>query len=263
MTGAHFAADDAMLEDGRLRLYGPGAALCRWLDDRFLRMALDSGATECRFPATIARETLARAGYLDAFPDGATIVSGERSGGDYLLCPAACYHAYAWLAGTRLERPMTLTTVQTCFREADRASASRSRLWEFTMREVIFVGPAEWVRARCDEWTPRIAAFAAGLDLGGTVEPATDPFFGAPGRGRRLLQQVKELKRELRVDCEGAAVAIASVNRHETFFSSRFAFDLAGGGEAHSGCVAFGIERWALALLERRGPDGAAALVSA
>jgi seryl-tRNA synthetase len=262
MSGAHLGAGFTALDDGRVRLHGTAAALCRWFDDQFLRMALEAGATECRFPATIPRETLARAGFLDAFPGGATALVQHASSGDYLLCPAVCYHAYAWLGGSRLDAPVTLTAVHTCFREADRAAATSSRLWEFTMREVIFAGSADWVDARRDEWTERIGTFAADLQLRGAIEPASDPFFGDAGRGKRLLQQLKGLKLELRVDCGEARIAVASFNRHGTFFSSRFAFTLAGGGEAHSACVAFGIERWALALLDQRGA-AAAALVTA
>jgi seryl-tRNA synthetase len=262
VNGAHLGSGFAALDDGRARLHGTAAALCRWFDDQFLRLALESGATECRFPSTIPRETLARAGYLEGFPGGATALAQNAAAGDYLLCPAVCYHAYAWLCGSRLDTPATLTAVHACFREADRAAATRSRLWEFTMREVIFIGPADWVTARLDEWAQRIETFAAELKLGGAIEPATDPFFGDAGRGMRLLQQIKGLKLELRVDCDDARVAVASFNRHETFFSSRFAFELARGGEAHSACVAFGLERWALAFLDQRGTAAAAALVA-
>lgn len=262
MSGSHLESGCHALDDGRVRLHGPAAALCRWFDERFLRMALQSGATECRFPATIARDTLARAGFLEAFPGGATALAARPDRGDYMLCPAVCYHAYAWLAGARLEAPATLTAVHTCFREADRANAGRSRFWEFTMREVVFIGSAEWVTARRDEWAQRIGSFVEGLELRGAIEPATDPFFGDSGRGKRLLQQVKGLKLELRVDCDAAPLAVASFNRHETFFSSRFGFELAGGGEAHSACVAFGLERWAMAYLDQRGGAAAADLVA-
>jgi seryl-tRNA synthetase len=263
VSSTHLGSGFATLDDGRVRLHGTAAALCRWFDDQFLRMALDSGATECRFPATIPRQTLARAGFLAAFPGGATALAHDGGGTDYLLCPAVCYHAYDWLAGSSLDAPATVTAVHTCFREADRATAARSRLWEFTMREVIFVGTAEWVTARRDEWARRIGTFAEGLQLRGAIEPATDPFFGEAARGMRLLQQVKGLKLELRMDCDDAQIAVASFNRHETFFSSRFAFELAGGVEAHSACVAFGLERWALAFLDQRGAAAAAALVAA
>ena len=261
MTVEHLEAGFTTLADGRAQLQGPAAALCRWFDREFLRMASAAGATECRFPATISRGTLARAGYLDAFPRGATPLAATGATGEYMLSPAVCYHAYTWLSGRRLDTPTTLTAVQTCFREADRGAKERSRLWEFTMREVIFAGPADWVSAQRDEWAQRVHAFATGLGLSASTEPATDPFFGDAGRGRRLLQQLKGLKLELRLETDDGPVAAASANLHETFFSSRFSFALAEGHEAHTACVAFGLERWALAFLHQHGADAAATLV--
>ena len=263
MTVHHAESVFATAEDGRARLQGTAAALCRWFDGEFLRMALEAGATEYRFPVTISRETLARAGYFDAFPRGATPLARGVGAGDYFLCPAVCYHAYALLSGRRLEAPAMMTAVQNCFREADRAAPARSRLWEFTMREVIFAGPAEWVTARRDEWARRMQTFATRLGLSGSLEPATDPFFGEASRGKRLLQQLKELKLELQLDTADGPIAVASANLHERFFSSRFDFALAGAGEAETACAAFGLERWALAFLDQRGSTAAAALLGA
>jgi hypothetical protein len=78
-----------------------------------------------------------------------------------------------------------------------------------------------------------------------------------------LLQQIKGLKIELRaqMDAKETPLAISSFNLHETFFSRRLDFHLADGMEAHSGCVAFGLERWALALALTLGPDQAFSLV--
>lgn len=261
MTEPHLAPGGVTLEHGRLRLHGLAAALCRWFDREFLAMALTAGATECRFPVTLPRATLARAGYFDAFPDGASALAPGAVAGDYCLCPAVCYHAYAWLEGGRLDAPVTLTAAQTCFREADRTNASNSRLWEFSMREVIFLGPPAWVAAQRHDWEQRIQAVSSRLGLDGTLEPATDPFFGEAARGQRLLQQIKGLKTELRMTIGPERAAVASFNRHDAFFSRRFGFGLAGGAVAHSGCVAFGLERWALAYLAQRGA-AAASLVA-
>jgi hypothetical protein len=76
-------------------------------------------------------------------------------------------------------------------------------------------------------------------------------------RGRRLLQQLKELKYELSVPVSVAvpALAISSFNLHEAFFSRRFGYKLRGNLEAYSACVAFGLERWALALVAQLGPE--------
>jgi seryl-tRNA synthetase len=249
--------DFLTLGDGRVVLRGPAADLVKWFDDRFLAMARDASALPCRFPATIAETTLARAGYFEAFPDGATALGASAR--SYWLPPAVCYHVYEMLAGTRLERPARLTAAQTCFREADRRALTAGRLWEFLMREVVFVGPADWVREERAQWSRRIEDFARELGLQGTLAPATDLFFGAVGRGRSLIQQLKDLKQELRLD-DGTGTdtfAVASFNLHETFFGQRFDITLSDGTPAHSGCAAFGLERWALAFIQQRGPIAA------
>jgi hypothetical protein len=255
------SADFVTLGDGRALLRGTTARLVRWFDDRFLQMAREDGAVECRFPATIAEDVLARAGYFEAHPDGATALG--RGAASYWLPPAVCYHAYAMLAGTRLDAGVKLTASQTCFREADRPALTAARLWEFTMREAIFIGPRDWV---CDErtrWAERIDAFASDLRLSGARAPAADPFFAVVGRGRHLIQQLKGLKEELRLGIGADAVAVASFNLHEGFFGTRFDITLEEGIAAHSGCAAFGLERWALAFIDQHGSAAADALVGA
>lgn len=254
------ASGFATLGDGRAILRGPAADLVKWFDDRFQAMARTDGAVACRFPATIAEATLARAGYFEAFPQGATAL-GDR-GRPYWMPPAVCYHVYEMLAGKRFEAPMRLTAAQTCFREADRRALTADRLWEFSMREVVFVGPDEWVAAERGLWASRIEAFARDLRLTGAIAAAADPFFGTIGRGRSLIQQVKGLKQELQLDAGSSTTAVASFNLHETFFGRRFDLTLPDGTPAHTGCVAFGLERWALAFLEQRGVDAVAAAIA-
>ena len=121
------------------------------------------------------------------------------------------------------------------------------------MREVVFVGASPWVTRQRDEWMQRAAMLAASLGISGTTEAATDTFFAGPGRGRRLIQQLKALKYELRVNAgEAGALALASFNLHETFFTSRFDIGMADGSAAASGCAAFGLARWALAHVAAR-----------
>jgi seryl-tRNA synthetase len=172
-----------------------------------------------------------------------------------------CYHAYEQFAGQRFNRPLIVTAESPCFREADRRAGGAGRLWEFTMREIVFVGAPGWVESCRDEWMRRVHAFATSLGLDGSLEPATDPFFGVTGRGRRLLQQVKGLKYELQLAAGQESLPVASFNLHETFFAQRFAMTLEDGVDAHSACVAFGLERWVLVFLEQQGTAAAEGLV--
>jgi seryl-tRNA synthetase len=237
----------------RLVLGGALARLPRWFDDQFRAMALGAGASEWAFPPTVAASTLSRAEFFESFPGGAT----PGAAPDSFLPPAVCYHAYAALAGRRIAEPLLLTAVQTCYRDADRASSDDARLWEFTMREIVFIGSAGWVADQRRAWTSRVLAFAGQLELAGAIEPATDLFFGDLSRGRRLMQQLKHLKDELRLRLGARTVAAASFNTHETFFGSRFGLTIGDGSVAHTGCAAFGLERWTLALLAQRGERAA------
>lgn len=254
MTG-DFSLPGVWRAGSRLQLEGAAASARTWLDGRVRALALERGAVEWHFPASVHRDTLARAGYFESFPDGAASIGPPPA--EFFLSPAVCYHAYAQLAGRRLAAPLLLTASQTCFREADRGADTASRLWEFTMREIMFIGPEDWVAAERRHWTAAASELAAALRLDASVVPAADPFFGMAARGRRLMQQLKQLKDELRVPVGGEAAALASFNTHETFFGGRFDITLEDGRPAHSGCAAFGLERWALAVCARHGEQAA------
>ena len=247
--------------DGRCAFACGALALWHWFDEQFARMARQAGAKAYQYPALIACETLKRAGYFEAFGEMATRVQANGAAQSHVLAPAVCYHCYAQFAGSRLVEPIVLTCVGKCFRHEPEGFESLGRLWEFTMREVVFLGPASWVEQQRREWSERVSEFAGSLNLEGEIGLASDPFFGNGGRGKKLLQQLKELKYELCLPVEaGRTLAVASFNLHDTFFGERFGLTLADGATAHTGCVAFGLERWTLAFLAQRGIEAAADL---
>jgi seryl-tRNA synthetase len=248
MHGHVFAGSVQRLEDGRSVLVGLMPALCRALDRRIRQAAGGTGVMEVRCPDLIERAVLERAGYFEAFPDAATMLADTR----YALQPAACYHCYALLTGQSMDR-LAMTLAGRCYRRHDASPEHVGRYWDFTMREVVLVGRPEWVAGERLAWIQRATALAASLDLEVSVEVAADPFFGPAARGMRVLQQLKELKHEIRARIGEECVAIASVNLHESFFASRFALRCNDDSPAHSACAAFGLERWAAALLAQRG----------
>lgn len=232
-------------------------ALVDWVDSKVVEFAIEAGASELPVSRLIDRSVLERAGYFESFP--ASLVE-ESDGG--CMPPATCYHCYAELAATSLPEASIWTCIARCRRNEGKEESGR--LQAFTMREIVFVGSVSWVRARRQQWMDRILAFAQSLHLVVQLDAATDSFFAdGEARGRKLLQQIKGLKFELRaqMDAEGTPLAISSFNLHETFFSRRFGFRLEDGTDAYSGCVAFGLERWALALAVTLGPNQAFRLV--
>jgi seryl-tRNA synthetase len=253
----HRRGELAFTANGALIVGGSALRLLRWIDAQLLLRG--GSVTEIQCPALIDGNLLERAGYFASFPHQATRV--ECSQRPALLAPAVCYHCFGRLSDTCLDAPIAITCVGTCYRYETGGTDIAGRLWEFTMREFVFVDTPEIVKEQRRDWIERVRSFADSVGLRGTVAVATDPFFGKPGRGQKLLQQIKELKYEFQCAMpDGSKLALASFNLHESFFTSRFGIALAGTAKVHSACVAFGLERWMLAILARRGVEATAQL---
>lgn len=222
------------------------------LDDRFGRRAVAGGAEPHDSEPYLTKEFLEAVEHITSFPGLAVPVAG---GSGVFHPPATCYRLFRDLAGRRLEGEMESTVTGSCRR--NEAVANEARLHEFTMREIVFIGGggevAEWRAALMQSE----GAAAAGLGLEAELVQAQDLFFGTSAvvRGKRLMQQLLGLKYELVAPIAGKPVAISSFNLHRDFFTSRLGIEVAGVDSPHSGCVAYGLERWVEALRYRWGTD--------
>ena len=259
-----------------LATLGPELVLLRTaLEAKFLGWAAESNARPMLFPPLMRIEDLARFDYFRNFPQLPLLVAGLRpeclhdtaergvltavpngdlATADYALPSAACYNIYLHFAGTALTGPLHVTTVANCFRNEKHYDDLR-RLWGFTMREIVCIGTHEEVQAHLVTSKARLLRFADDLGLGLTVEVGSDPFY-EPQSPRARMQQLFPQKEEF---LYGGSVAIASVNFHRNFFGERCNIRTPDGQHAFTGCMAFGIERWLYALLDRFEHDVAAA----
>jgi len=261
---------------GQVTLSGPLLRLAADCDRAFGILADAFGAQEEQHPAAVSAELLDRLDYFSSFPHQATFPAVLDGGEDNLagfaadpfgaagvrltqlapiravLTPAACYHVWAAREGEELAAPQYITTVATCFRR-EAAFEPLIRQWAFRMREVVCAGTAAEVReflARARELADRLCRE---LSLPITWESATDSFFRPLSNPKFLLQKIAPTKEEAVFGCR---VAIASVNLHHEHIGS--AFRISRGGEAaHTGCLAFGLERWLYALSSQYGEDPA------
>jgi seryl-tRNA synthetase len=238
---------------GLIRCTGPFVALCSYFDAAFAALAWRRGAQFHAYPGVVSRQLLERLEYFSSFPGVAT-----DAGECYVLPPAVCYQTYEHLADRELvHHPYRVTVAGRCSRfEGSRLTGSPECLWNFTMRELIFFGSDAEVAGERKALMRSVTGLLRKVGMTGTLAPATDPFFLGESRGKLLLQKLKELKLELRTEIRvGVDMAIASFNHHEDFFTRRMNIRLAGGGRAHSGCAAFGIERWSFAFVCQNGLD--------
>ena len=262
-------------------LRGPVLGLLRDIERELEALTRLETLEEWLTPSGVSFETLERAQYFASFPQWLTTashLSGDESvlkeiatshapgaaarnalsTPETVLPPAVCYHTYAALAGAVVDAPAVMSAQAVCWRHEGGRLAALERGWAFTMREVVCLGSERDVREMLQRNISRAEALARELGLDPKLEAANDPFFAPTSRGRAALQQIKGLKQELVIRFpDGRPLAIASFNDHETFFGNAFSISLARGGAASSGCAAFGLERWLLAVLVTHGTEPA------
>jgi seryl-tRNA synthetase len=134
------------------------------------------------------------------------------------------------------------------------------RLWDFTMREVVFLGARDSVLAEREKATRMMAAFLDEHELAAEIRTASDPFFIAPDAvSKTYFQLSSETKFEVSLLLpRDERLATGSLNYHTDFFGRAFDVTVEGAGPMHSVCVAFGLERWVYAFLAQHGEEPSA-----
>jgi len=214
-------------------------------------------------PPVVPLVNIERAQYTEAFPHLLGSVhalasqdqDADRTPTDVVLAPAVCYSVYPEVANSVVEGPLHFDAAGYCYRHE--ATAELGRFRSFRMREFIIVGDASSAWQWRDAWIARCEALFSRLGLTPVVTPASDPFFGPGGRFMKSSQIEQNLKFEFVVALhdDDPGTAIASANCHKDHLGERFAIEHVDGGPAHSSCMAFGLERTALALIHAHGDE--------
>jgi seryl-tRNA synthetase len=233
-----------------------------------------------RFPPVTNRAHIEKSGYLGSFPNllGAVCclrgseteiraaVEGRKANGewvgslastDLVLTPAACYPLYPLVArsGAAPAGGLIFDVASDCFRHEP--SREIDRLQTFRMREFVRIGTPGEVAAFRREWMERAPEIADLLGLSYKTEAASDPFFGRAGKLMAMNQVEQSLKFELLIPVRSAQqpTACMSFNYHRDHFGKTWEITTVAGEVAHTGCVAFGIDRLTLALFAAHGID--------
>lgn len=274
--------------EGQVSVGEPFLSLMDYFDRRVAALAIDGfGALERRYPTLIPTAVMQRCGYFQSSPQLMMFVSrlhadvetyrdfrAEAAEGvdlaarlrshcddfDHCLPPTMCFHTYHELADRPLPAATLAVTAQgKSFRFESRYRRSLERLWDFTIREIVFLGSREHVLTSRRRLMEQICTLVDSLGLGGRCEVATDPFFAGSDTVERVWsQQLLELKYELRLPLDATRdVAVGSFNFHEQFFGSSFGIT-ADAEVAYTSCAGIGLERLTYAFLCRYGlaPDG-------
>jgi seryl-tRNA synthetase len=248
----------------------------------FITRERDPRAEVLRFPPVMSRRQLEKSGYLKSFPnllgcvcalhgsEAAIRAAADRheSGGDWttslaasdlVLSPAACYPLYPLVAarGRIPAGGLIFDVAADCFRREP--SRSLDRLQSFRMREYVRIGSPEEITTFREAWMARARQLADALALPYTVDVANDPFFGRVGQVMAVSQLQQSLKFELLIPYYAGAkpTACMSFNYHREHFGNVWGLTDTRDELAHTGCVAFGMDRLAVALFANHGADPA------
>jgi seryl-tRNA synthetase len=233
-----------------------------------------------RFPPVMTRRHVEKSGYLHGFPHLLGCVCGLQGdeaethaavgrfnagqdwtdalrATDLVLTPAACYPLYPLVAarGAVPGGALKFDVASYCFRRE--ATHEIDRLQSFRMREFVCMGSPQQALDFRTRWLDRAQAIAADLVLPHRIAPASDPFFGRAAPLIAQSQIEKSLKFELLIPVRSPErpTACMSFNYHRDHFSSTWGLHTEDGEAAHTACVAFGMDRLALALFAIHGLD--------
>jgi seryl-tRNA synthetase len=285
-AGAGRAADGVhFLGVGQVALEGMPLQLFRYFDRVFEGFGRPYKARPVLTPTLIPSTALAKCDYFRSFPNNVTFAChmieeparvtdfrarhqdrddlddkalSDMETPEACLSPAVCYHVYHLNKGKTLPaKGVAYGICGKCFRYESSNMADLRRLWDFTMREVVFLGGRDGVLADRERSIEQMGRFLDDHRLAGEIRTASDPFFIAPDAvSKTYFQLSSETKYEISLLLpDGGRLAVGSHNYHTDFFGRAFDVAIEGEGPMHSVCVAFGLERWVYAFLAQHGHD--------
>lgn len=275
--------------EGQVGFGEPLISLMDYFDRRVKQIAMGlPNAQEYRYPTLLPTHVLDEFGYFASFPQFMMFVTrlhndldvyrtfvqeyesnqnitpalfSHCQNHDYCLPPTMCYHTYHQYRGQQLAKNMVVTAKGKSFRFESKYYRGLERLWDFTIREIVFMGTRDFVLECRQAFMQQAFALMNELDLHGYCEVANDPFFVASNTaGKIFSQRALELKYELRLlvaeeEPTDRSIAVASFNFHEKFFGETFEISQENQNPVLTGCVGFGLERLVYAFLCQHGLD--------
>ena len=246
------------------------------------------GGTEYLFPTLLSNGVLKKVGYFDSFPN--LLMFSVRlkndienykkfkgrfrdltdtdkitkdllpycTGTKYGLPPTMCYYVYDMLSGTEVDN-RCVTARGKSFRYENKYFKPFERLWDFTIRETVFLGDAVFVRNHVNAYKAAAIKLMEEIGMHGFCESANDPFFLVDDATSRInVQKMFGSKYELRMRVNNdTTIAIGSFNIHGQFLAKRFHLFSAEPNQEYifTGCIGIGLERFVFSFLTQFGTD--------
>ncbi|WP_395146150.1 hypothetical protein [Armatimonas sp.] len=236
-------------------IYARGVAftqLMEGLEHHLTRLGRTEGTFILRCPPVLPRSTVETCaqllGCLCCFTEGtaeqealiAVVDVGElphREISDVVMAPAACYYVYPYLTGTLPAAGKTTDIENWCYRHEPSLNPLRMR--SFRMREFVHAGTPEQAVGFRDRGIERAQEFLTSIGLNATLAP--------------IDAQACKFDLRIPIASNERPTAVISSSYHQDHFGRLFEIHTPDGAVAHTSCLAFGMERLALALLAEHG----------
>jgi len=270
---------------GQVMLEGLPLQLFRYFETALAELERNWETQELLTPTLIPADVLSKCDYFRSFPNTVTFAChlepeagtinafrarhekrttiddealADMATPEACLSPAVCYHVYHRNQGLTLPAEGVAYNVHgKCFRYESSNMREMTRLWDFTMRELVFLGTSDYVLEERERCVQIIGEFLDDLGLAAEIRTASDPFYIAPdASSKTYFQLTAETKYELSAVLPNEQrLAIGSLNYHTDFFGRAFDITVQGAGPAFSSCIGFGLERFVCAFLAQHGKN--------
>ncbi|BFH10907.1 hypothetical protein WJ0W_006735 [Paenibacillus melissococcoides] len=276
--------------EGQVSIKEPFIALFELFDRLFEGVSRHVfGAENYRFPTLLQTSVLKKVGYFDSFPNLLMFAVRLKNTVDnfdefrkefedaksvedvsqrllkyvcetnYSLPPTMCYYVYSMFENSEFTENKAVTARGKSFRFENQYHKPLQRLWDFTIRETVFLGDYEYVRRSIEEYRKVATILMEAIGLRGFCETATDPFFLVDDTAKRVnIQKMLGSKYELQLRLnQEETIAVGSFNFHNQFLSQKFRLykNRAEDQYIYTGCIGIGLERMFFAFLSQYGID--------
>ena len=167
---------------------------------------------------------------------------------------AACAPIYMFKEGQNLDHLEVFFVKDKCQRNESANVSELSRLNEFNMVEIVFIGEEQEVEKNINKSQELWEFWIDKFKLNCFVETAHDSFFASNYKKLKFFQLMGNSKLEFKVllPHRDQYIAAASINFHRNHFSKKYDIKYKD-GQCYSACIAFGLERMAYAFLAQMG----------
>ena len=254
------------------------ADLINFLDYSVMKFySKEFSAKEELYPNMIKAETLEKANHISSFPEHLLFnfhlkedlhninLFSKRSKNrissinnlaklKFIQNPSTCFHCYSSRENQILKKNEVITAITKCNRYESSNHSNTGRLIEFLLREVIFLGTSRFVQKTRDKSLEITKKIADRWEIAGEIVSSNDPFFTSDFNIKANYQIKFNMKYEFKCNLpyENRNISIMSSNLHGTTFSKNFNFNNKN-KNIQTGCLGFGLERFALVILSQHG----------